>query len=69
MIYEVIAYTGPWAHRRLFFKDEESAREYAAKEFENDDVLEVWLCTIDTERTGAYGALELISNMPILSKC
>ena len=68
VFYEVTAYVGRWAHRRLYFGDERAARKYAEQEFESDDVIEVWLTTVSTERTGAYGALEIISNTPILSK-
>lgn len=68
VFYEVTAYTGTWSHRRLYFNDEAVARRYAEQEFEEDDVLEVWLTTISAERSGSFGALEIISNMPILCK-
>lgn len=68
VFYEVIAYTGRWAHRRLYFNDYPAAYKYAENELENDDVLEVWITTISAERTGSFGALEIISNMPILCK-
>lgn len=62
MIWEVIAYTGQWAHRRRFFVLLSDAREWATDEFEEDDVIEVWLTTISTT-TG-----EIIENKPILTK-
>ena len=68
VFYEVLAYTGRWAHRRLYFNDESAARSYAEQEFKEEDVIEVWLTTISAERTGIYGSLEIVSNYPIFSK-
>lgn len=62
MIYEVIAYTGRWAHRRKFFVRLSDAREWATEQFEESDVCEVWLTTVST-KTG-----EIIENKPILTK-
>lgn len=61
-VYQITAYTGQWAHRRLFFNDLDVAMKYAKNEVECDDVREVWLTIIDTDRTGSYGALELDYN-------
>lgn len=61
-LYEAIAYTGQWSHRRKFFPSLDDAKEWAKSEFEEDDVCEVWLTTIATA-TG-----EIVENEPILTK-
>ena len=61
-LYEIVAYTGRWAHRRKFFVDESDAMEWANSEFEEEDVIEVWRATIDVA-TG-----EIVENIPILGE-
>lgn len=64
-IYYISAYVGDWANRRLAFKDYESAMDYARAEWENEDVVEVWMTIFDTERTGVRGSLDIVENYPI----
>ena len=67
MIYQGTVYFSGWANRRLFFPTREAAIEWATKEYEDDPAAtEVWLTTINTERTGSYGALEIEENIQIL---
>ena len=45
-LYEIVAYTGRWAHRRKFFVDESDAMEWANSEFE-DTLLEAFIYVFD----------------------
>lgn len=65
-IYQGTVYFG-LRFRRLFFPTKEAAIEWATKEFEDDPAAtEVWITTINTERTGSYGALVIEENEQII---
>ena len=65
-MYEVLAYTGQWAHRRLYFNNLSAAKRYAESELESEDVVDVWITTIDITRTTSFGACVIIENKSIL---
>lgn len=53
--------------RRLFFPTKGAAIEWATREFMDDPAAtEVWITTINTERTGSYGALVIEENIQII---
>lgn len=64
-IYQGSVYFGE-RFRRLFFPTREAAVEWATEEFMNDQAAtEAWVTTINTERTGSYGALVIEENIQI----
>ena len=64
-IYQGTVYFGE-RFRRLFFPTKEAAIEWATQEFMDDHAAtEVWITTINTERTGSYGALVIEENVQI----
>lgn len=64
-IYQGTVYFGV-RFSRLFFPTREAAVEWATKEFMDEPkATEAWVTTINTERTGSYGALVIEENIRI----